>query len=141
MFLLDTDHITILQRQPQPELGRLLHRMAQHSATDFYWTVVSLHEQSLGAHTYVNRARMPAGVIRGYELFRELLVHYCAAQVLPFDQAASAVFALLQAQRIRIATMDLRIAAIALSRNFTVLTRNVSDFRLVPGLNVEDWTI
>jgi tRNA(fMet)-specific endonuclease VapC len=85
MFLLDTDHITILQRQSQPELGRLLHRMGQQRATDFYWTLISLHEQSLGAHTYVNRARTPAGIIRGYDLFQELLVHYCAAQVLPFD--------------------------------------------------------
>jgi tRNA(fMet)-specific endonuclease VapC len=140
MFVLDTDHITILQRQTQPELARLLPRLGQHPQAAFYWTVISLHEQSLGAHTFVNRARTPAGVVSGYELFRQLLLYYCAAQVLPFDQAASAVFGLLQPQRIRIGTMDLRIASIALSRNFTVLTRNVGDFRQVPNLNVEDWT-
>ena len=33
------------------------------------------------------------------------------------------------------------IAAIAVSRGMTVLTRNVSDFRRVPGLKVEDWTL
>ena len=34
----------------------------------------------------------------------------------------------------------LRIASIALSRDLTVLTRNLVDFQLIPGLRVEDWT-
>jgi len=42
--------------------------------------------------------------------------------------------------RIRVSTMDLRIASIALSLDMTLLTRNLTDFRLVPGLRVEDWT-
>ncbi len=61
--------------------------------------------------------------------------------VLPFDTAAAVVFGGLQAQRIRVGTMDLRIAAIALSRGLVVLTRNVRDFGRVPGLLTEDWTI
>jgi tRNA(fMet)-specific endonuclease VapC len=37
--------------------------------------------------------------------------------------------------------MDLKIAAIVLSRNATLLSRNLTDFHQVPGLQVEDWTI
>jgi tRNA(fMet)-specific endonuclease VapC len=37
--------------------------------------------------------------------------------------------------------MDLRIAAVALTRNMSVLTRNLVDFERVPGLTVEDWTV
>jgi len=37
--------------------------------------------------------------------------------------------------------MDLKIAAIVLAQNATLLTRNLSDFRKVPRLKVEDWTL
>lgn len=47
----------------------------------------------------------------------------------------------LQAQRIQLARMDARIAAIALSRRLILLTRNHRDFGKVPGLPIEDWTL
>jgi tRNA(fMet)-specific endonuclease VapC len=37
--------------------------------------------------------------------------------------------------------MDLRLASIALSRNLTVLTRNLRDFTRLPGLKSEDRTV
>lgn len=41
----------------------------------------------------------------------------------------------------RMAQMDARIAAIALSRQMILLTRNHRDFSKVAGLAIEDWTI
>ena len=35
--------------------------------------------------------------------------------------------------------MDLKIAAIAVAEDATLLSANVSDFQQVPGLRVEDW--
>ena len=48
-------------------------------------------------------------------------------------------FEQLQKQHIRIGTMDLKIAAIAIANNATLLSRNLKDFSKVPGLKVEDW--
>jgi tRNA(fMet)-specific endonuclease VapC len=69
------------------------------------------------------------------------LSDYATISVLPFDTAAATIFDDLLAQRVRISTMDLRIASIALSRKLGLVTRNVSDFAQVPGLLTEDWTV
>jgi tRNA(fMet)-specific endonuclease VapC len=140
-FLLDTDHITILQRQSGPEYAALSMRIALHPPAEVALSVVSFHEQALGGHNYIQRARTAAHVIHGYSMLSQLLVDYTLRPVLPFDAAAGAVFTGLSAQRVRVATMDLRIASIALSRGLTVLTRNLRDFRRVPGLLAEDWTV
>jgi tRNA(fMet)-specific endonuclease VapC len=36
---------------------------------------------------------------------------------------------------------DLMIAAIALANDLTVVTNNVNEFKRVPGLRVEDWSV
>ena len=43
--------------------------------------------------------------------------------------------------KIRIGTMDLRIAAITFAHDALLLSKNLTDFRKVPGLHVEDWTV
>ena len=45
------------------------------------------------------------------------------------------------APKIRVGTMDLKIAAITLALNATLLTRNMVDFGKVPDLRVEDWSM
>jgi len=60
--------------------------------------------------------------------------------LLAFDDAALAMLSSLRKSSVRIGTMDLRIAAIALAHDATVITRNIRDFSKVPGLRVEDWS-
>jgi tRNA(fMet)-specific endonuclease VapC len=140
-FLLDTDHITILQRQSGREYTKLAARIARVGLADLAFCIVSFQEQTLGCNAYVARARTAADLVRGYRMFDRVLSAYAAAVVLAFDTSAAAMFDALVSQRIRIATMDLRIAAIALSQGLTLLTRNSRDFSKVPGLVTEDWTI
>ena len=139
--LLDTDHITMLQREAGPEFATLRVRIAQYPPTERACSIISLHEQVVGCHTYINRARTADEVVRGYAMLAQVLRNFAGAPVLPFDAAAAAVFDALLAQRVRVGTMDLRIAAIALARGLVVVTRNTRDFGRVPGLQIEDWTV
>ena len=66
-YLFDTDHLSILQRKAGPEYLRLSTWMSPFSAVDFACCVVSLHEQLLGAHNFLNQAKNPAGLVRGKE--------------------------------------------------------------------------
>ncbi|MDR9899389.1 type II toxin-antitoxin system VapC family toxin [Aetokthonos hydrillicola Thurmond2011] len=114
--------------------------MKRYLPTDFALSVVSFHEQVLGAHNFINRAGTNFHTIRGYALLLEILQGFATANVLPFDSSAIAIFDELRSQQVRVSTMDLRIASIAISRNLVLLTRNVRDFTKVPRLLTEDWT-
>ena len=74
-------------------------------------------------------------------MLQQVLTDFSLAQVLPFDERAAIKFDELRSQRVRVGTMDLRIASIAMSRGMTVLTRNLVDFQAIPSLTVEDWTV
>ncbi len=139
-YLLDTDHITILQRETGDAFPRLRARLAQVPPTALAFPIISLHEQVLGCHTYINHARTPAALVRGYAMLATVQRTFARATVLPFDAAAAAIYDALLTQRVRVRPMDLRIAAIALAQGCVVVTRNTRDFRHVPGLQSEDWT-
>ena len=138
--LLDTDHISILQTESGPEYEALLGNLARHDPRDVVLSIVSFHEQVNGATTYLARARTPADLPRGYARLERVRAHFRTRTVLLFDTAASDRLQALLAARVRIGAMDLRIAATALSRGLTVVTRNARDFTRVPGLALEDWT-
>ena len=61
-------------------------------------------------------------------------------EVLDFDDEAAAEYRKLRGMKVRIGTMDLKIAAITLAHGALLLSRNLRDFKRVPGLDVEDWT-
>jgi len=140
-YLLDTDHISFLQRRSSSEFSRLTFRMSQHSLSDFALSIISFHEQVIGAHSFINRAQTNTDMARGYALLLETLNSFAKAPVLPFDAKAISIFDEMRSQKVRVSTMDLRIAAIAISNNLVLLTRNTGDFSKVPSLITEDWTV
>jgi tRNA(fMet)-specific endonuclease VapC len=42
--------------------------------------------------------------------------------------------------KLNVRKMDLRIAAVVLEQNATLVTRNARDFKQVPGLTFVDWS-
>ena len=140
MYILDTDHLGILQRRRGHEFDQLVQKIAAIGDVNVYVTIVSFHEIVSGWTKFVKQSQDSQKVVTGYARLQKILIDFSVSQVLPFSLAAAEVFEEIKRQKIRIATMDLRIAAIALSRQMTVVTRNAVDFEKIPGLPIEDWT-
>jgi tRNA(fMet)-specific endonuclease VapC len=61
--------------------------------------------------------------------------------ILGFDLKALNLYQQLKLQKIRIGTQDLKIAAVTLSENTILVTRNKVDFEKVPALIFQDWSV
>ena len=63
--------------------------------------------------------------------------------ILPFDQESGRVFGTLKAELekrgIGCSEPDLRIAAVTLQHNLTLVTGNTKHFKNIPGLSIENW--
>ena len=85
-------------------------------------------------------SRLAAGM-GGYALLLRILRDLADLQLLPFDDDAERIYRKMPAAVRRIGAADCRIAASALSRGHTVITRNRRHFGQIPGLLFEDWTV
>ncbi len=137
MFILDTDHVSLFQRNYPHVVKRVLATPALELAT----TVITLEEQLRGRLERVRRAQDDSEIVRAYHNLLATSFYFRTITVIGFDEAAQTLFKNLRAQKLRLGTQDLRIAAIALSQDATLITRNRQDFGLVPTLKIEDWSL
>ena len=79
-------------------------------------------------------------VARAYELFVQSLSDFRHLTVLAYTPRAESLFREWREQKVRVSTHDLRIAAICVDHQATLVSRNRRDFDRVPGLSVEYWT-
>ena len=77
--------------------------------------------------------------IIAYRKLEKHIATFAKLKVIGFDGESSSVFKQLRAEYPRLGTMDLKIAAIAIAKGATLLTRNLSDFENIANLQVEDW--
>jgi len=137
LWILDTDHISLYQRGDLNVINRLSSANPKKLAV----TVISLEEQMYGRLSEIKKATSAISLITAYSRLEITLDYFKSVQVLPFDQNAHISFESLIRQKLRVGTQDLRIAAIALSVNGIVVTRNQKDFGKVPNLQVENWAV
>lgn len=141
MIILDTDYLSLLQRENILAGSQLHKKLDRFSADDIFTTIISFEEQMRGWLAFVAKSRTAEQEVYAYGRLHTALNDFRSANVLDFDEKASHVFRELRTQRIRIGTMDLKIAAIALANDAILVLRNLQDFDQVPGLTAQDWTI
>ncbi len=127
-YLLDTTVLAeVLRAAPHPGLVR---RLVQVPTRDRWTTVIT-----------VSQLLVAARLDRKPKLMQEVVRLVAAIRVAPYDLAAAQVFARLRATGSSDAVIDdTMIAAIAISRDFVLVTRRHEVFQGYEGLRVENWT-
>ena len=136
-FVLDTDHITLLQRGDRNVVERFGEIPEEAIAT----SIVTYEEQLRGRLHVVRRANKPELLALAYRRLREMQEFFCAIRILDFDHAAGEIYRELRRQHGGAGTMDLRIAATVLSVGGIVVTWNTQDFGPIAGLPQENWSV
>lgn len=137
LYVLDTDHLTLLRRGN----AQVVARVAATPQTDLAITIISIEEQFRGWFTQVRKARDAARLARAYEGLFDVIDMARRLLVLPFSRTAVERYLDLRKTLPRLGKRDLAIASVALEFNATVVTRNQRDFAQVPNLQVEDWSL
>jgi tRNA(fMet)-specific endonuclease VapC len=137
LLVLDTDHFSELERDLEP--GKRLTQRLNLSVIDNALTVITVEEETRGWLAEINRRRDPHGQITPYAKLQRQVETFADWIILPWDADSADLFLNLRRQGLRIGSMDLKIACIALAHDATLLTRNATDFSQVPGLRIENW--
>lgn len=140
VIILDTDHLTVIQRRTEPEYSRLTQHLRKHTESEVYTTIINFEEQIRGWLSVIASAKDSNKEIKAYKDLQLSLKFFQDIQILEYDKNAKDQFIKLQKLRIRIGTMDLKIASIAIPKNAKLFSRNLKDFQKVPGLVVIDAT-
>ena len=140
MLVLDSDVLSIIQRGEGEAYEKLSARLMAED-DDVVTTIVSFEEQMRGWLALVARYQDVTRQVLPYAHLHTLLEDYSSRPVLDFDDAAAAEFSRLRKLKVRVGTMDLKIASIVLVHDATLITRNISDFGRVPELRAYDWAI
>lgn len=137
MYVLDTDVLTLLFHNHP----RLQQNVIGHLTDDVCVTVVSVEEQLMGWYSRVRRAKQVQMLADAYGRLAESVKLLSDFKILAFSVPAIYRYQALQALKLGVKKTDLRIAAITLEHAGILVTRNLRDFRRVPGLVIEDWSV
>ena len=138
-YLLDSDYVSLIDRAGS-EGARILARIAALPPDSVAVSLISYEEQMRGWMAEIARIQSMYRQLAVYSRLDRMRNYYCITPVLPFDDKALAQFQSLWLRRLRVGTMDLKIAATALAQEATLITRNAIDFSKVIGLQIENWS-
>ena len=140
MIILDTDCLSLLERQTGKDYLLLQAKLDEFPSDEIVTTIITYEEQMRGWMSYLARMRSIDDQVFAYETLKQYFDYFKTLTVIDFDKNAAEIYKILKSNRIRIGTMDLKIASIVISRKAILISRNLRDFEQVPGLAVKDWT-
>ena len=139
MIAFDTDALIEILRGNEEFLARAAAIPVGEQAVP----IIVLEEIIRGRLSEIRRAESGRGKLsidRAYKLFEMSIDDFRRINILPYTAAAEEVYQDWRAQKIRVSTHDLRIAASCAAHSARLISRNRRDFENIPGLDVEFWT-
>lgn len=118
-----------------------MQRLALQSADSVAICPINIEETLRGRLAVLSRVLTDDKHVRAYSHLVSAVEMFRLFPLVPFDKSSESHFQQLRAARLRVGTLDLKIAAIGLTNNLTVLTRNRTDFGRIPGLALDDWSL
>ena len=137
LLVLDTDHFS--EWESGSAAGVRLRGRLPFAESDLAVTVVTVEEQMRGWLAEIRRHHDLHRQIAPYAKLQRQVEAFADWIILPWDADSADLFVKLRRQGLRIGSLDLKIACIALAHDATVLTRNAKDFAQVPSLRIENW--
>jgi tRNA(fMet)-specific endonuclease VapC len=139
LWVLDTDSLSLLERGNVKIQERI--RQVNHDSVTI--SIVTAEEKMKGRLAAINSLSGIERVDRLAIAYRDLqssIEDLQTLPILPFSELATDRYRELLQQKIRVGSHDLRIAAIVLSVEGILVTRNRRDFERVLGLQIDDWS-
>ena len=139
MILLDTDHLTVL-KYTDSERYALLHGRLLAAAPELIGTtIVNVEEQMRGWLAAIAKERTLLRQNTTYRELTDLFEFFARISIISLTAEAVDLFNGFRKSGVKVATMDLKTACIAIASNALLLTANRRDFEKVPGLRFENW--
>jgi tRNA(fMet)-specific endonuclease VapC len=135
-FVLDTDIVSLLQHGHQT----VAMQIGKYSPEKVATTIISVEEQLSAWYTLLRRAKTARELVPVYRRMSETFQFLSRLPALTFTEAAAELYERLRKQNPRTGRMDLRIAAIAIAHDATLVTRNLGDYRDIQDLRLVDWS-
>ena len=140
MIILDTDCLSLLERQTGTDYLRLQRKLDEFPSDELTTTIITFEEQMRGWMSYLAKMRSIDEQVVAYETLKQYFDYFKTLIIIEFDKNAAQIYKNLKSSKIRIGSMDLKIASIAISRDAILVSRNLRDFEGIPNLIVKDWT-
>ena len=137
LLVLDADHFSDWERDSAA--GKRFRVRLEAARPEMAVSIVTVEEQVRGWLAEIGRHRDPHRQISPYAKLQRQIDLFAHWIILPWDADSADLFLKLRRQGLRIGSLDLKVACIALAHDATVLTRNAKDFAQVPGLRIENW--
>jgi len=137
LYLFDTDMLT-LYSDGHP---RVCEHVATHPGKSLATSIITVEEQLSGWYTVLRQSKNDQQLVSAYEGMTYSIQFLSQIQVISLTTGAVGGFNAFRKAKLKIKTMDLRIAYVALESGATLVTRNRVDFEVVPGLEIEDWAV